>query len=55
MDAGDTRGDPDLLILGHHAATNAYYYLGDLISSRAHADRVLALYREARHGILPIL
>jgi hypothetical protein len=52
MNAAETYGDPDLLILGHLAATNAHFWLGDPIKSREHADRVLALYSEERHGHL---
>jgi class 3 adenylate cyclase/predicted ATPase len=52
MNAAETYGQPDLLILGHHAAFNAHFLLGDLIKTREHADRVLALYCEERHGHL---
>ncbi len=55
-DAAEAYHDPDLLILGHHAAMNAYFWLGDLLKAREHADRVLALYTEERHGnLLPLL
>ena len=46
--AEDT-GDPDLLIMGHRAACSTHYYRGDLIQSRAHGDRVVALYDEEGH------
>jgi predicted ATPase len=52
MDAAETYGDPDLLIVGHHSAVNAYFWLGDPIKVREHADRVLALYTDERHGHL---
>jgi class 3 adenylate cyclase/tetratricopeptide (TPR) repeat protein len=52
MNAAETYGDPDLRILGHHAAVLAYFWLGDPIKTREHADRVLALYREEQHGRL---
>jgi hypothetical protein len=52
MSTADTDGDPDLLIVGHNAALNAHFWLGDPIKSREHADRVLALYSEERHGHL---
>jgi tetratricopeptide (TPR) repeat protein len=49
MDAAETYGDADLLIVGHHAAVDAHFWLGHLIKTREHADRVLALYSEERH------
>jgi class 3 adenylate cyclase/tetratricopeptide (TPR) repeat protein len=49
MNAAETYRDPDLLILGHNAAATAYFWLGDPIKTREHADRVLALYSEERH------
>ncbi len=52
MNAGETYGDPDLLIVGHAAALNAHFWLGDPIKTREHADWVLALYSEERHGHL---
>jgi predicted ATPase len=52
MNAAETYGDPDLLILGHLAAMIAHFWLGDPIKTREHADRVLALYSEERHGHL---
>jgi predicted ATPase len=52
MDAAETYDDPDLLILGHLAAVVANFRLGDPIKARKHADRVLALYSEERHGHL---
>jgi predicted ATPase len=50
MNAAETYGDPDLLIPGHTAAVLAYFHLGDPIKTREHANRVLALYSEERHG-----
>jgi predicted ATPase len=52
MNAAETLGDPDLLIVAHHIAVNAYFWGGDPIKVREHADRVLALYSEERHGHL---
>ena len=52
MNAAATYGDPDLLIVGHHAAHTAHMWLGDHIKQREHAQRVLALYTEARHAHL---
>jgi predicted ATPase len=51
-DAAEAYQDPDLLILGHYGAVNAYFWLGELLEAREHADRVLALYTEERHGNL---
>ena len=39
MNAAETYGDPDLLIVGHCAAVIAYFWLGDPIKTREHADR----------------
>jgi predicted ATPase len=50
--AAETDRDPDLLIVGHLAALNAHFWLGDPIKTREHADRVLALYSAERHGHL---
>jgi class 3 adenylate cyclase/tetratricopeptide (TPR) repeat protein len=55
MNAAETCGDPDLLIVGHHSAVTAYFWLGDPIKSREHADRVLELYSEERHHLTGIL
>jgi len=52
MNAAETYSDGDLLIVGHFAATNAHYWLGDPIKTREHADRLLALYSEEQHGHL---
>ena len=52
MNAAETCGDPNLLLVGHHAACAAYYWLGDPIKVEDHADRVLALYDEERHAHL---
>jgi predicted ATPase len=49
-EAAETYDDPDLLILGHLARAVTYLWLGEPIKSREHADRVLALYSELRHG-----
>ncbi len=52
MNAAETYGDADLLIVGHLAALVAYFWLGDLVKVREHADWVLALYSEERHAHL---
>jgi class 3 adenylate cyclase len=45
----EASGDPDLLLVGHRAACATHYYRGDLTQSRAHGDRVMALYDEEQH------
>ena len=52
MNAAETYSDADLLIVGHFAAANAHFWLGDPIKTREHADRLLALYSEERHDHL---
>jgi predicted ATPase len=52
MNATETYGDPGLLIVGHLAAVLAHFWLGDPIKTQVHAERVLALYGEERHGHL---
>jgi tetratricopeptide (TPR) repeat protein len=52
MNAAETYDDADLLIVGHHAAQSAHFWLGDHIKFREHAKRVLALYCEDRHAHL---
>jgi predicted ATPase len=49
MNAAETYGNPDLLILGHHTAATAHLWLGEPIKAREHADRVQALYSEEQH------
>ena len=45
----EASGDPDLLIVAHRAACMTHFWRGDLTQSRAHGDRVLALYDEEQH------
>ena len=45
----EANGDPDLLIVGHRAACITYFFRGDFNQSRAHGDKVLALYSEDKH------
>jgi ATP/maltotriose-dependent transcriptional regulator MalT len=52
MNAAETYGDSDLLLVAHHTAVTAYFWLGDPINTRGHADQVMALYNEERHGHL---
>jgi predicted ATPase len=52
MNAAESCGDPNLLIVGHHTAIAAYFWLGDPIKVRDHADQELALHDEERHAHL---
>src|SRR5262249_43544759 len=52
MNAAETYGDPELLIVANVAAILTHFFLGDPIKAREHADRVLALYSEEQHGHL---
>jgi tetratricopeptide (TPR) repeat protein len=52
MAAAEAYGDPDLLLAGHNNAATAYFWLGDPIKAREHANRVLTLYSEEQHGHL---
>ena len=45
----EASGDLDLLIVGHRAACTTHFYQGDLTQSRAHGDKVMALYDEEQH------
>jgi class 3 adenylate cyclase len=45
----EASGDADLLIVAHWEAGIAHFWRGDLAQSRAHDDRVLALYDEEQH------
>jgi predicted ATPase len=45
----EASGDVDLSIEAHRAASGTHFWRGDLPQSRAHGDRVLALYDEERH------
>ena len=45
----EASGDLDLLIVAHRAACVTHYWRGDLTQSRAHGDRVMALYDEEQH------
>ena len=38
-----------MVIIGHFVATTSYFWHGDLIRTREHANRVLSLYEEHRH------
>ena len=51
-DAAEAYRDPDLLILEHYCAMASYFWLGDPIKAREHADQVLSLYSEEQHGHL---
>jgi predicted ATPase len=51
-DAAEGYRDPDLLIVKHYCANASYFWLGDPIKVREHADRVLSLYSEEQHAHL---
>jgi hypothetical protein len=55
LNDAETCGNTDLLILGHLAALNAHFWLGDPIKTREQADRVLATYSDERHHLTGIL
>ena len=52
LDIAKATGDPDLLIEGHHLACACYFWMGQLIKSLEHRDKVVALYDGERHGHL---
>ena len=47
--SAEARGDSGLRVVGHRAACNTYYSLGDFDRSREHGEKVLALYDEVKH------
>jgi tetratricopeptide (TPR) repeat protein len=52
FDAAAGYHDPDLLIFGHYCAATSHLWLGEPIKARQHADQILSLYSEERHGHL---
>ena len=55
-DAAEAYRDPNLLIVEHWCAEISYFWLGDPIKAREHADQVLSLYSEEQHGhLVPII
>jgi class 3 adenylate cyclase/tetratricopeptide (TPR) repeat protein len=52
QEAAESSSDPHLLIVWHRNAATAYFWLGDPIKAKEHADRVLALYDKERDGAL---
>ena len=52
MEAAETHHDRDLLIGGHARLAISYFYLGELVKAREHAEQVLSLYTEEEHGHL---
>jgi len=52
MEAAEAHHDPDFLIVGHLSLAISYFWLGEPIRAREHADQVLSLYAEERHGHL---
>jgi len=49
LDTAKSTGDMDLLIVGHGCLTIGYFWKGDLIRSREHGDKLLALYDDEKH------
>src|SRR5262249_20294249 len=47
--------DPILLLQGHHAVGPTLFYLGELVSARAHLEQGLTLYDLHRHCSHPFL
>jgi hypothetical protein len=43
--------DPDLLMLEHYCAVNSYFFLGEPIKARQHADQILSLYAKSNTAI----
>jgi class 3 adenylate cyclase/tetratricopeptide (TPR) repeat protein len=49
LDTAKATGDGDLLVAGHMAAYVCNYWLGRLVESLEHRDKILALYDEGKH------
>jgi class 3 adenylate cyclase/tetratricopeptide (TPR) repeat protein len=49
LDTAKATSNPDLLIAGHTAAVDSYYFRGELGKAVEHAESVLALYDEVQH------
>jgi hypothetical protein len=49
LSAAQATGDTDLLVTGHEAACSCYVWMGQLIKSLEHGDKVLALYDGEKH------
>jgi tetratricopeptide (TPR) repeat protein len=49
LEAGAARGDGNLTIVGHRAASAAHYWMGDLGAALDHGDAVRALYDPEAH------
>jgi len=50
LDTAKATSNPALRVVGHTAAAWSYFWLGQLVTAREHADRVLALYAGPEHG-----
>jgi predicted ATPase len=53
--AAAATGDPDILIVGHMEAMISNFWLGELLTARAHGDKILDLYREEDHRHIVML
>jgi tetratricopeptide (TPR) repeat protein len=50
LELAATAGNSALRIVGHTASAWSYFWLGQLVTAREHANMVLSLYDEAQHG-----
>jgi class 3 adenylate cyclase/predicted ATPase len=55
LQLADELGDTGPKLIAHRALTNTFFFLGDMVKARSHAETVLALYEPARHGALASL
>ena len=49
LDTAKATGDADLLIMGHMSACSDYFWLGNLIKTLEHYNRVVTLYDAEKH------
>ncbi len=52
VEAAEAHSRQDLLMIGHLATANSYFWLGELIKAREHSEQVLSLYQEEHHSHL---
>ena len=52
LEAAEEHCDPDLAVLGHTRGMTSYFWLGQLIEAREHAEQLLKLYSRERHARL---
>jgi class 3 adenylate cyclase/predicted ATPase len=51
----DELGDTGPRLIAHRSMTNTWFFLGDMVKAREHAETVLAAYEPGRHGALASL